>query len=235
VFHLHIPIPLFDDIDINYKLVDTSVPIASFEKPWDESHRLRIGTESTLGDPTQGPTVSSHIGADPAFLSFPATVPTVAACLADPTAVPDPPQACGSTPATGAPAQIPSCISMPISIQIDPCLNIPTADADPCLNAQLTYMCSSVAKEQWFESRYMLAHKLTLDPGVLVDPYDLVQMTKIATTCAASLGLPPPSGAKDWFAATFTVGPCDDTATLKDPKDVISTPGPSAVTPGTCH
>jgi hypothetical protein len=90
----------------------------------------------------------------------------------------------------------------------------------------------------WFGSKYVLAHKLVLDPSVTIDPADLIAITDIATKCAkAELGsIPPgPDGPGTWFKSRFTITSCDATAMLHDPTDVITSPGPSPVHPGTCH
>src|SRR4029077_9568960 len=93
-FHLHIDL-VIDSIDVDFDFIDANFPIDPINSTWDERHRMRIGTESTRGDPTQSPIVTSHV-ATTSVLPFPDTMPSVAACLADHPDAPPPPPPCES-------------------------------------------------------------------------------------------------------------------------------------------
>ncbi|MEO8700085.1 MAG: hypothetical protein ABI867_08580 [Kofleriaceae bacterium] len=234
-FELHIKL-LFGSIDVSYDLINEIAPIAAFESPWSEEHRLRIGTESIGGDPTQQPDVLSHHGAEALFASFPAGQ-SVDQCLVDPRPSPPPPPRCGSTPATGITPRVNSCIYMPMPNENE-CLHIPvvTPESDPalqCQAAKLTYMCSPVSKLQHYGSGQVLAHLMSLDSANL---NDLPELRDLVTTCASAdpTIVPTDAGVTAWFKTQFAITSCDAAATLYEPGEVVSVGGPSAVTAGSC-
>ena len=235
-FDLHISLGWLGSIDVHYELINETEPIDSFRSPWDEQHRLRIGTESTSGDPTQQPAVYSHHGADAAFLSFPTSVN---ACLADTRPVPPPPPRCTSelftTPTL---PRVENCLYMPLEND-NQCLNIPVVTPESelvlqCAAAKLTYMCSPISKIQDFKSEHVLAHRMNLGSANI---NDLEEISRIVEICARAEGasIPPTdAGVTAWFKTQFTVAACDASATLIAPGDAITAGKPSAVTAGSC-
>ncbi|MEP6864657.1 MAG: hypothetical protein ABJE66_28810 [Deltaproteobacteria bacterium] len=260
-FHLHISLPWpLDDIDVRYDIIDSTTPFAHFQNTWGEGHKLRIGTESTLGDPTYAPAVPSQLGTTPLFASFPPSAPTdtfgrqsVTGCLADTTAVPAPPPPCKSRPAAGPPPETSNCVYMEFSPELDRCLHIPPPGGNKrqnCNNAMLTYMCGSVSKEQFYDDgtgeKFVLAHRLALnppaDPSDLHSPDapDLVAFSLAVQKCADAddadgLIAHTPTGPSDWFKSRFTAASCNGSATLYKPSEIITTTGkPGAVEAGGC-
>jgi hypothetical protein len=236
-FQLHIPLP-WDSIDVDYFLVNKTIPIASDASAWSEEHRVRLGTASTLGpDATKQPAFTSHAGTIE-FPSFPESVDT---CLADPAAVPGPPPVCESTPATGVPKHIEACLYVSISPQIDPCLDIPVATNfstlhEQCEISKLTYLCAATSKEQVWGTDYVLAHRIALPLNAPDGAYseDLDKMRNVASICAeADRSKIDPGKLTEWFEGQFHVLPCDAAATLMNAADVV-TERPSDVGTGSC-
>ncbi len=242
-FHLEIDL-LFDSVTVEYNIVDSTVPLGHFRKPWDESHRLRIGTESRLGDPTFAPVLTSHVGAGAAFFSFPplAGRQTVNQCLADDTDVPGPPLPCDSTPASTTPPQSSVCMYSEIPPnQPDLCANIPAITPESpvglqCEAFKLTFLCAAASKQQYFgtPSQYVLAHKLDLpvpaDPKDVHSPMPLdgTKLAVVAQICAKAAKGPDgtiPGGTKAWFESQFKFAACEADATLIDPSTVVKTDG----------
>ena len=228
-----IPLP-FHTISAHFELVNKTIAIASFETPWAEDHRLRIGTASQLGDPTFKPTIESHVGATE-LVSFAQSVPE---CLADPTQSPLPPLPCTPDPVVTSPATSNTCFVTSVSPQIDPCLNIPAPSTDPlaeCQRAELTYMCGPVAKQQAYKGDWVLAHKMVFEPEDSSTQPDLAAIADIAAKCTTAEGIAP-AAMDDWFAARFHAVTCTDDATLIAPEDVVTSPehaGP--IDAGHCH
>ena len=226
-------------ISVDYDIINKDIPITSDLSPWSEEHRVRLGTASTVATPptldvSEQPSITSHVGPGLPFPSFPTTV---SQCLADPpVSVPVPPT-CKPTPATGTPAHIEACITLAISPQIDPCLNIPSgSNLDPatqCLHDKLTYFCGPVAKEQLFKGEYLLAHRLSLptapDGTVGLSSTELTAMTTMTRSCEA---LAAPADPDTWFKSQFKIVACDATATLLDSDTLIVSRGDTGVEAG---
>jgi hypothetical protein len=233
-FHLHISL-LFGDIDVNYDLVNETIPIGpELNEVWSEEHRVRLGTGSTLGaDVTQQPAFTSRTGK----ILFETFREPVNACLADPMGVPDVPPPCKSTPASGEPPRVHVCMYTPISVQIDPCLDIPANPIDPaakCEAAKLTYLCGTVAQQQWFGAEYVLAHRLELPEANEAYSSDLERIGAIARACSASDPAFDPAHPSDWFEGLFKVASCDAAATLMRADAVVGVRS-SAVSDGKCR
>jgi hypothetical protein len=234
-FHLHIDLPIFDDIDVNYDLVNESIPIGpELNEVWIEEHRVRLGTGSTVGaDVTQWPAFTSRTGKT-VFDTF---REPVNACLADPTDVPNVPPPCKSTPASGEPPRAHACMYTPVSVQIDPCLHIPANPVDPaakCEAAKLTYLCGAVSQQQWFGAEYVLAHRLVLPEVDGTYSADLERISEIADACSRSDPTFTPADPSAWFKGLFKVASCDAAATLMTADAVVGVRG-SAVTDGKCR
>ena len=233
-FSLHIDLWI-GSIDVSYVLLDESTPIASFERPWGEDHRMRIGTSSVGGDPTWQPDVMSHHGARAPFQSFPPGN-SVEACLADPLASPPPPPRCESTPATPGIPRIDNCLY--ITLQSDElCANIPVEPvgySQQCAAAKLTYMCNPVSKIQDFKGEHVLAHVMNFSSANISDLDAIGKMIELCARADESSITPTDAGVTAWFENQFRIGACDASATLVDKADVITVGGPSDVGPGTC-
>lgn len=254
--HIHIPL-IFDDIDEDVGIINASAEHTWGGTPWDQQNRALLATGSSYGDPRIQPWAVSHLPFTgtpsttyPTYPVFNSFDQSVDACLADPATPPPPPPPCPApTPTTpphgnvcvfsgsmqqgyGTPAAwVGVCGGIPGHVDAILGASAPAAQKQ-CYIDTLTALCKPTSQEQNWRGQHGVAHIInTLDPAHEID------IGALAAECSTAF---EPQNHTVTFNRIFAFGPCDDAATMIDPKSVVvpKSPAdgtPSPVTPGTCN
>ncbi|MBV8757990.1 MAG: hypothetical protein JO257_11960, partial [Deltaproteobacteria bacterium] len=253
--HIHIPL-IFDDIDEDIGIINASAEHTWGGTPWAQQNRALLATGSSYGDPRIQPWAVSHLpftgtpsASYPTYPVFNSFDQSVDACLADPATPPPPPPPCQAPPPTapphgnvcvfsgsmqqgyGTPASwVGVCSSIPSHVDSILGAAAPAAQKK-CYVDTLNAICKATSKEQDWRGQHGVAHII----NTLV-PTD-IDIGALASECTTAF---EPQNHTATFNRIFEFGPCDDSATMLDPKTVVvpKSPGdgtPSPVTAGTCN
>lgn len=242
---VRLPTP-FGDIDETLNLIDPAPFGKTFGgDPWEEKHRLRLGTGSNQGfDVTNQPFTISHLpsnaadGSIPTFNAF--DTQTVDACLNDPTPNPPLPPRCNATTQTGTTPHTNVCavghelvgdVGFGTAAQwAGACVSGTTINAAAlamaggsssspyyaCYQQMLSYLCSSTS--QSVSSPVGVSHKISTSTSISSD----ARLANAINACvSASAGLPPGRVLK----STLEFKLCDDSARPLTKDEILSMGG----------
>jgi len=240
VLKLYIKLPVIGKVGWDKVLYDLSEPLAKWESdPWEEQHRMRIGTGADAGDVMKQPAVSSHLPQKGHFASFPKDVD---ACLAgDPGEIPPEPDPCKPTVDDGGAPSANICVyakSVPNqSFWIPVCGSIGqyvqslaglTPQQQTCVDRQLSFTCAGSSMEQWTSEGRVVSRVVDLEDANLMG-----ELGKVMDDCGQVFG-----GTPDAVTDLFGFGACDVKGDLWG-DDIIVTDErwhtPHDPTSGTCE
>jgi hypothetical protein len=250
---------------VDNDIVKLTLPSITFHgDPWEEPHRLRLGTGSASGDPLKQPLASSHLPNGATFSSFPQSIDS---CLAGNASNPPAPPTCAPQTTPQAPARANVCLftggldimprGLPGALPANVCSNIsgfaakflppPATDARrKCVTDLLTFLCAPTSKEQIVTlpelGSFQTVARIAMtgdanDPkNPINDPAFQAAMKNVAQECVqANLTLTPSSVP----AVQSYVGNMFEFAPCDDTATVFATPvsgsGSSTVAPGSCQ
>lgn len=238
---LYIKLPVIGKVGWDKVLYDVSEPLAKWEsEPWEEKHRLRIGTGADTGDVMKQPQVASHLPQQGHFASFPQDVD---ACLAaDPGDVPTEPEPCEPTVDDGGAPSANICVyakgvpnhgfSLPVCGSINGYLQSLAGTLNDeqlvCVDRQLTFACAGVSMEQYTSEGPVVSRIVDLE-----DPAVMSELGSVMDYCGQVFGKTP-----DAVTDLFGFGACDDNGDLWGDDIIVTDEGwhtPEDPTSGTCE